>query len=110
MGAMANPYDMALRERAVAAYEGGEGSYAYLSRLLDLDHRTLERWVARRRATGSVAPRRRGGGWRCPIDLAALRAVIRDAPDATVGELCWEGRRSRVERSQSIRERAATRP
>jgi transposase len=88
--AMPNPYDVALRERAVAAYESGEGSYAQLAVLFDLDHRTLERWVARWRSTGSVAPRPKGGGWRCPIDTTVLHAVIREAPDATIDELRWE--------------------
>lgn len=87
---MANPYDMALRERAVKAYASGEGSYAQLADVFDLDHRTLERWVARWRDTGSVAPRPKGGGWRCPIDLAVLRTVARAGPDATLAELCWE--------------------
>ena len=59
-GAMPNPYDLALRERAVTAYERGEGSYAQLAALFDVDHRTLERWVARWRDTHSVAPHRRG--------------------------------------------------
>lgn len=86
--AMPNPYDMALRERAVAAYESGEGSYAHLAALFDLDHRTLERWVARWRQTGSVAAQPKGGGWRCPIDTTVLHAVIRARPDATIEELC----------------------
>ena len=46
-GAMANPYDVALRQRAVLAYERGEGSYAHIAALFDLHQRTLERWVAR---------------------------------------------------------------
>jgi transposase len=78
---------MALRERAVAAYERGDGSYMQVAALFDLDHRTLERWVARWRDTGSVAPRPRGGGWPCPIELRVLRAVVGDVPDATVSEL-----------------------
>src|SRR2546425_20049 len=86
---MPNPYDVALRERAVKAYESGEGSYAQLAALFDLDHRTLERWVARWRATGSVAPHPKGGGWPCPIDMDMLHAVARAAPDATLEELCW---------------------
>jgi len=89
-GGMPNPYDVALRERAVTAYERGEGSYAQVAALFDVDHRTLERWVARWRDTRSVAPQPRGGGWPCPIDVAVLRAVVRDGPDATVTELCWE--------------------
>jgi transposase-like protein len=71
----------------VCAYERGQGSYAALAVLFDLDNRTIERWVARWRATGAVAPYPRGGGWRCPIHLTVMRAVIADAPDATAAEL-----------------------
>lgn len=85
---MPNPYDVALRERAVEAYERGEGSYADLAEFFNVDHRTLERWVARWRATGSVAPRPRGGGWTCPIDMDGLLATVREKPDATLEELC----------------------
>jgi transposase len=87
---MPNPYDVALRQRAVHAYVSGEGSYGELAMLFDVDHRTLERWVARWRRTRSVTPLPKGGGWRCPIDLAVLHAVVRDGPDATLAELCWE--------------------
>lgn len=96
---MANPYDVALRERAVTAYERGDGSYARLSELFAVDHRTLERWVARWRDTGSVAPAPKGGGWPCPIDRAVLRAVVGDAPDSTVSALCAAYNR-RVPRAQ----------
>ena len=85
---MATPYDVALRERAVQAYERGEGSYAEVAALFQVDSRTLERWVARWRTTGSVAPRPRGGGWRSPIALAVLHAVVRATPDGTLAELC----------------------
>ena len=84
---MASPYGVALRARAVTAYERGDGSYRQVAALFDLDHRTLERWVARWRATGSVAPRPRGGGWPCPIDLRVLRAGVGEIPDATVSAL-----------------------
>lgn len=86
--AMPNAYDVALRERAVAAYERGDGSYAALAALFTLDPRTLERWVARKRTTGSVAPFAKGGGWRCPIVLDDLHAVVRACPDGTTAELC----------------------
>jgi transposase len=84
---MPNPYDVALRERAVQAYERGEGSYADLAALFNVDHRTLERWVARWRATGSVAPHPRGGGWPCPIDMEVLLETVREKPDATLEEI-----------------------
>jgi transposase len=105
---MPNPYALALRERAVAAYERGEGTYAQLARLFDLDSRTLERWIARWRTTGSVAPHPKAGGWRCPIDLSVLRAVIAEAADATVAELCWEYNR-RVPRAQRTTETSCRR-
>jgi len=77
------------RKRAVAAYNGGEGGYHDLARVLGIAYRPLQRWGALERATGSVAPRPNGGGWRCPIDLKEMEAVVREAPDATVAELCW---------------------
>lgn len=96
---MPNPYDVALRARAVRAYESGEGSYSQLAVLFDIDMRTLERWVARWREIGTVAPKPRGGGWRCPIAMTVLHAVVREVPDATVDEFCWEYNR-RVPRAQ----------
>ncbi len=98
-GAMPNPYDVAVRERAVKAYKSGEGSCSQLAALLDLDMRTLERWLARWRETWSVAPKPRGGWWRCPIDMVVLHAVVREGSDATVDELCWAYNR-RVGRAQ----------
>lgn len=95
---MSQAYDVVFRERAVAAYNAGEGGYHDLARVLGVGYRTLQRWVAQERATGSVAPRPNGGGWRCPIDLRVLEAVVREAPDATVAELCWAYNR-RVRRS-----------
>lgn len=59
---MPNPYDVACRERAVTAYDRGDGSYAQLAAMFGVDHRTLERWVARRRDTRSVLPQPKGGG------------------------------------------------
>ena len=85
---MSQAYGVVFRERAVAAYKAGEGGYHDLARLFDIGYRTLQRWVAQERATGSVAPQPDAGGWRCPIDLTVLEAVVREAPDDTVAELC----------------------
>ena len=95
---MSQSYDVVFRERAVAAYNAGEGGYHDLARVLGIAFRTLQRWVALERATGSVAPQPNRGGWRCPIDLKEMEAVVREAPDATVAELCWAYNR-RVPRS-----------
>jgi transposase len=87
---MAEPYDVALRERAVAAYHAGEGGYHQLASVFRIGWRTLQRWIARERDTGSVAPDPKRGGWQSPIDMDVLHAVVREAPDGTFRELCWE--------------------
>jgi len=96
---MAEPYDMALRERAVAAYHAGEAGYHELAALFRIGWRTLQRWVAKERATGSVAPEPKRGGWSSPIETDTLRRVVADAPDSTLAELCWEYNR-RVARAR----------
>ena len=70
--------------------ERGAGAYAQLAALFEVDHRTLERWVARWRTARSVEPQPRAGGW-CPlIDLNVLRVLAREVPDATIAEMCAE--------------------
>jgi transposase len=88
--AMPTPYDVAFRGRAVAAYEAGEGGYHDLADLFGIGYRTLQRWVAQYRATESVEPKPRGGGWRSPIEIIVLHAVVRERPDGTCDELCRE--------------------
>jgi transposase len=84
---MPNPYGLDLRQRAVAAYEAGEGSYADIADRFSVAQRTLERWVARGRRTGSVAAFEKGGGWYSPIDLEVMHAVVQEKPDRTTEEL-----------------------
>ena len=55
--------------------------------------------MARERATGSVAPDPKRGGWLSPIDMETLKRVVTEAPDSTLAELCWEYNR-RVGRAQ----------
>lgn len=85
---MPNPLDERLRARAVRAYEAGRGTYDEIADIFGVGTRTLQRWVARWR-TGERTARPKGGGWRSPIDLPTLEAVVAEAPDATCAELCW---------------------
>ena len=87
---MAEPYDIAFRARAVRAYNAGEGGYHDLARVFGIAYRTLQRWVAQYRTTGVLAPLPKAGGVSSPIDVDLLTQVVREAPDGTVGELCWE--------------------
>jgi transposase len=84
------PYSTDLRERAVASVEGGECTIPAAAKRYQVSEPSIERWLARKRATGSCAPRPHAGG---PTrTLAAAEAVIRRAvkaqPDATLQELC----------------------
>ena len=70
-GGMPNPYDVALRERVVAAYDAGTGTALEVAHLFGLGHRTVQRWVTRWRTTGSVAPLSE------TLSLPATRVVAR---------------------------------
>jgi transposase len=105
---MANPYPTALRERAVRAYETGTATYVDVAARLSIGVNTLVRWVQRARATGDVAPRRKGGGWQSPVDLAVLHRLVAARPDTTTEELTRSYNRvapatARVHRSSVLR-------
>lgn len=98
---MANAYSVELRERAVRAYRRGDGTLDEVAATFAVDVRTLQRWMAHERATGSLVPKPKGGGWRCPIALPLLHAVIAEAPDATIAELCWAYNRRAASTAQT---------
>lgn len=87
---MAYGHDVKFRERVVAAHAAGQGGVHTLAEMFGIGYRTVQRWLARQRTTGSVAPSPGAGGWTSPIDPALLTMLIRAAPDATAAELCWE--------------------
>ena len=96
------PYDATFRERAVTAYEHGDRSAAEVARLFGIAHRTLQRWIAQYRATGTVAPREAAGGQRSRVDVAVLKQVLALQPDATCGELTAAYNR-RVSRARRVK-------
>jgi len=84
---MANPYPIALRERAVRAYETSTETYHEVADRFEVHINTLCRWVQRARDLGDVAPFDRGGGWRSPVDLPVLHRLVALRPDRTTDEL-----------------------
>ena len=105
---MPNAYPSALRERAVRAYEAGEGSYEAIAEQFEVSISSLLRWVTQVRTTGDVTPRPRGGGWHSPVNTAVLEQVIAEQPDATCEELRRAynrrvSRATRVSRSGIVR-------
>jgi len=85
---MANPYGIDLRERAVRAYLRGDGRLEEVAATFSVHARTLQRWLAQQRADGSLVPKPKAGGWRCPIEMSLLHEVIAATADATAAELC----------------------
>lgn len=88
-------YPVALRERVVAAYERGDGSYREVSLTFQLGEATVKRWVWQSRREGHVRPRKRGGGTPSDICLLDLEAIVTRLGDANAGEIAAEYNRSR---------------
>ena len=88
---MPRPHPIELRERVVAAYKSGEGSFRTLAQRFMVGEASVNRWVSRERRTGSVDASPMGGGHReRKVDEAGqalLRDLIDNNPDCTLREL-----------------------
>ena len=93
-------YSIDLRERVVASVENGECNIPAAARRYKVSEPTIERWVARKRRTGDVAPFAHAGGpsRKLAAAEATIRAAVKAQPDATLQELC-----ERVEKETGIR-------
>lgn len=83
-------YSVDLRERVVAAWERGEGTYEELAARFSVGRATVNRWLRRKRETGSIAPKPVGGGHPTVFDergLVVLEELVCAHPDATLEEL-----------------------
>jgi transposase len=84
------PYSNDLRERVLIALDAGEGTQDEIAGRFRVSARWIRKLLARRIATGSIAPRPNGGGRKLSIQAEvaeALRAAVQDDPDATLEEL-----------------------
>ena len=59
---MPNPYPVALRERAVRAYEDSTETYHVVATRFAISVNALVRWVQRARTTGEIGRRPKSGG------------------------------------------------
>src|SRR4051794_40762133 len=84
---MPRAYSSDLRERALAAYEGGEGSQSEVARLYRVGERTLSGWLKLAREEGRRVPRPRRGGTK-PVggEAATLATLVAERNDATLAE------------------------
>lgn len=85
-----NPYSVDLRERVIAKVLEGESAQTAIADAFDVSDATVENWWRQWRDTGSVEPKPFAGG--APRTLkgceAAIRAAVKEHPDATLQELC----------------------
>src|SRR3954447_17423643 len=84
---MPRAYSTDLRERALAAYEAGEGRQSEIARLYRIGERTLSGWLRTAREEGRRSPKPRRGG-RAPLggEAATLAALVAERNDATLAE------------------------
>jgi transposase len=82
---MAKPYSEDLRERVVAAVEGGL-SRRKVAALFDKGISTVVNWVRRLRETGSIAAKPMGGDYRSRLtgERDWILQRIEQAPDLTI--------------------------
>ena len=84
------PYSMDLRERVVAACDEGGATRERIAARFSVSVSWIRDLLKRRRETGSIAPKPRGGGRAPPFDAEAgtrLRQAVRAEDDATLAEL-----------------------
>lgn len=97
---MAEAYPIELRERVVAAYEAGEGTYPVIAARFAIGEATVKRWVWRFREDGCVGARRKGGGTPSTITEEELGVVLGRLGDPTAGEITAEFNRGRRGRNR----------
>ena len=98
---MVDGHPVAFRERVVAAYEAGKGTYPVIAELFGIGEASVKRWVWLKRKLGSLEPRAAGGGRRSTITLQDIERGLSACPDATALELTAEINRSRPRRWRS---------
>src|SRR5512141_23602 len=92
-------YSVDLRERVVASVESGECNIPAAARRYKVSEPSIERWLARKRSSGTCAPLPYAGGptRKLASAEAVIRAAVKAQPDATLQELC-----ERVEKKTKI--------
>ena len=83
-------YSMDLRERVVAACDEGGATREQIAARFSVSVSWIRDLLKRRRETGSIAPKPRGGGRAAAFDGEAagrLREAVRADDDATLAEL-----------------------
>jgi transposase len=85
---MGKPYSMDLRERVIAAVEGGMSTRQAAARF-SIGIATAGAWARLKRVTGAVAPARQGKSKGSVLDAHAhfICGLIEETPDITLEEI-----------------------
>jgi transposase len=83
---MAKPFPQELRDRVLAASDDGMKTRA-VARTFRVSESWVRRIKQRRREEGRITPKAMGGATVVKIDLARLRDLVVQQPDATLAEL-----------------------
>src|SRR2546421_12184115 len=83
---MASPYSQDLRDRVLAAYDGGMPTKK-IADLFLVSPAWARRLKQTRRETGRTSPLPMGGATVVKIDMARLAGLVEEQPDATLKEL-----------------------
>jgi transposase len=85
---MGRPYSMDLRERVIAAVEGGMSTHQAAARF-SIGVATAGAWARLKRSTGAVSPAKQGKPKGSVLDAHAdfIFALIDKAPDITLEEI-----------------------
>jgi transposase len=83
-------YSLDLRKRVIAAVRARQQSLSQIARTFGVSESTVDKWAKRWRETRQVAGRPWAGGKKRSLRTcaAAIRAEVRQQPDATLEELC----------------------
>lgn len=83
---MGAPYSQDLRDRILAAYDRGMITLS-IAKLFCVSTAWARRVKQRRRESGETSPRAMGGVRVVKIDMARLRELVEQQPDATTSQL-----------------------
>lgn len=78
-----------VRQRAIAAYEAGQGTQNQVAKCYGIDISTFQRWLQRYRQSGRSEPLPRGHNPPAldEAQMEQLDALVQQNPDATLAEL-----------------------
>jgi transposase len=110
---MAAPYSLDLRERVIRAVDESPLTIDEIAQQFNVSERTIYKWLAQRKESGTLAPKPHAGGRACSVDArgeALLGQIVAAQNDRTLDEYAQAYLRERgVRLSRSALHRAMER-